>query len=352
MKGELLILILEAVTVYFLVLWAHSLRSRVGLAPFYALLGSLTAVMSWVTDAGIKVELAGVSLIVGSTVFYTSLLLGVFVVYVFDGVRATRIAISTVTGVSILMPIIAEVLQMQLHLTNPATAAFVPTPSLRINTASVVTTLADLIFLAIAWEFLGKPQLRMPVWLRSFLTLLGVMWLDVLLFSTGAFAGESFYLRVLTGTLISRFVIGVFAYPFLFWYLLWQNRKFGLAIEHRPVLAILKEVTDVRLELGLAQQEIERRKQVEFELAQTVTKLEQALDEVRASHEEIEKLRGGLLTICAWTKRIKHDGRWMSVDEFLATHLHLNLTHGISEEAMQNAIAELKEGAAQDASSV
>lgn len=343
MKSELLVLIFEAIAVYFLVLWAHSLRSRVGLAPFYALLGSLTAVMSWVTDAGLKVEVFGVSLIVGSTVFYTSLLLGVFVVYVFDGVRATRVAISTVTGVSILVPLIAVVLQLHLQLTGAASAAFVPAPSLRINTASVATTLADLIFLAIAWEFLGKPQLRMPVWLRSFLTLLGVMWLDVLLFSTGAFAGELFYTKVLTGSLVSRLAICVFAYPFLFWYLVWQNRQYGLTVEHRPVLSILKEVTDVRLELGLAQQEIERRKQVEQELAQTVAKLEQALGEVRRSQKEIEELRAGLLTICAWTKRIQHNGRWMGVDEFLSKHLRLNLTHGISEDALQKAMADLKD---------
>jgi len=102
MKGELFILIGEAIGVYFLVLWAHSLRSRCGLAHFYALIGSLTAVMSWVTDAGVKVFLPHVELMVGSTVFYTALLLGVFVVYVFDGPRATRIAISTIAGVSII----------------------------------------------------------------------------------------------------------------------------------------------------------------------------------------------------------------------------------------------------------
>src|SRR4051812_3371029 len=182
MKSELVILITEAIVVYFLVLWAHSLRSRVGLAHFYALIGGLTAVMSWVTDAGVKVELPGVSLMVGSTVFYTALLLGVFVVYVFDGPRATRIAISTIAGVSIMVPLIATVLHWQIRLTD-APLGYVPTPSLRINTASVLTTVADLVFLAVSWEFLGVPRLRMPLWLRSFATLLGVMWLDVLLFS-------------------------------------------------------------------------------------------------------------------------------------------------------------------------
>ena len=69
MTNELLILIVEAIIVYFLVLWAHSLRGRLGLAHFYALIGSLTAVMVWVTDAGVRVNIPGVSFMVGSTVF-------------------------------------------------------------------------------------------------------------------------------------------------------------------------------------------------------------------------------------------------------------------------------------------
>ena len=82
MEKEVLILILEAMAMYFLVLGAHSLRHRFGPVHFYALIGGITAIMSWVTDAGVVVEVGGVTFVVGSTVFYTSLLLGVFVVYV------------------------------------------------------------------------------------------------------------------------------------------------------------------------------------------------------------------------------------------------------------------------------
>jgi hypothetical protein len=51
MPYDSFILILEAMAIYFLVLWSHSLRHRFGIAHFYALLGGITAVMSWVTDA-------------------------------------------------------------------------------------------------------------------------------------------------------------------------------------------------------------------------------------------------------------------------------------------------------------
>jgi uncharacterized PurR-regulated membrane protein YhhQ (DUF165 family) len=300
------------------------------------LIGGLTAVMSWVTDAGVKVILPHVELMVGSTVFYTALLLGVFVVYVFDGPRATRIAISTIAGVSIMVPVIALILHLQIKLSDAPPLAHVPIPSLRINTASVLATVADLIFLAIAWEYLGKPRINLPLWLRSFLTLLGVMWLDVLLFSTGAFLGTAAYWQILAGTLLSRFIISVFAYPFLYLYLAHQNKKFGMVIEHRPVLAILKEVTEVRLELNLAQQEIERRKKVEREKEGLIAELTKAINEVKT-------LRG-ILPTCAYCKNIRDEaGDWHQLEEFIQTHSEAKFSHGICPDCRKVHFPQVRE---------
>lgn len=325
MHNEIILLIIEAMLVYFLVLWAHSLRHRFGLAHFYALIGGLTAVMSWVTDAGVRVQMGEISFMVGSTVFYTSLLLAVFVVYVFDGPRATRIAISTIAGVSAMVPLIAMVLHFQTQLAGSAPIGYVPIPSLRINAASVLTTICDLIFLAMAWEFLGKPKLGLSLWTRSYLTMLGVMWLDVLLFNTGAFVGRPDYLNIMTGTLISRFFISLFAFPFLYIYLEWQNRRVGLTIENRPVLAILREVSEIRLELSLAQQEIERRKRAEQKNKELIAELQSALSEVKT-------LRG-LLPTCASCKKIRDDqGYWHEIEEFITNRSEATFSHGICPE--------------------
>ncbi|MDO9264288.1 MAG: hypothetical protein Q7U02_10010 [Desulfosalsimonadaceae bacterium] len=321
MENEVIILIIEAMTVYFLVLWAHSLRHRFGNVPFYALIGGLTAIMSWVTDAGVAVEVGGVMFIVGSTVFYTSLLLGVFVVYVFDGPKATRIAISTIIGVSTIVPIIAATLHFQMDLIGVCRISHVPVPSFRINTASVVTTLIDLVFLAIAWEYLGKPNLNLKLWIRAFLTLLGVMWLDVILFSTGAFAGTPDFFGIMKGTLISRFIISVFALPFLYGYLYDQNRKKGVEIENRPVLAILRQVAEVERELSFAQQEIERRKKLEAELKQALS--------------EVKTLRG-LIPICAMCKNIRDDkGYWNRIESYVSAHSEAEFTHSICPDCMK-----------------
>ncbi len=211
------ILFVEALGFYFLVLVAHSLRLKFGPAPFYALLGGLTAIMSWVTDAGLRVELAGITFVIGSNVFYKAILLGVFVVYVFDGPHSTRVAISTVVVVSVIMPLIAAMLHFQAGFSGFPLVK-IPLPDLRINTASVLTTIVDMFFLAIVWEYIGKKKLRMSLWLRTYSTLLGVMWLDVLLFATGAFAGKPYYFSIMSGTFLSRLIISLIAFPILYIY--------------------------------------------------------------------------------------------------------------------------------------
>jgi PAS domain S-box-containing protein len=273
MGNEVLILIAEAIALYFLVLVAHSLRDQFGSALFFTFVGGLTAMMSWVTDAGLTVSVGEVTFVVGSTVFYTSLLLSVFVVYVFDGPQKARIAISTVLFVSILAPAVAATLHLQRGYMGIAEVARLPLPDFRINAASATATLIDLIFLAIAWEYLGKPGFA-KLWLRTYATLIGVMWLDVVLFTTGAFASTPGYWNIMQGTLISRFLISLLAFPFLYFYLHWQNRKNGLVIENRPVLAILKRVEEAESELSNFRKEMERRKKAEESLKKSEAILE------------------------------------------------------------------------------
>ncbi len=325
MTNAMGMLIVEALVVYGLVLWAHALRHRFGPVHFYALMGGITAVMSWVTDAGLRVAFGGLTFNVGSTVFYTSLLLGVFVIYVFDGPRPTRILISTIVGVSILVPLIALVLHIQNALIQGVGLQNVPMPSLRINAASVVATLVDLVFLAIVWEILGQPALRMQLWGRTFLTLLGVMWLDVLLFTTLAFAGTEAYWGILKGTLASRLFVSIAAFPLLYLYIRLERQCTDVTLDNRPVLAILRQIADIKEELSSARDELQRR--IAAEAA-----LQKALSEVKT-------LRG-LIPICASCKRIRDDdGFWKKLETYLHEHSDAEFSHGICPECMKDYMA-------------
>ena len=83
-------------------------------------------------------------------------------------------------------------------------------------------------------------------------------------------------------------------------------------------------------------QDITNRKEAEAVLRTTLREKEGLVSELQRSHSEILSLRSKLLTICAWTKRVRCNDRWMSVDEFLVNELGLNLTHGMSAEAEES----------------
>ncbi len=338
MNNSVAILAVEAMAVYLLVLGAHALRLRFGMALFYALLGGITAITAVVTDAGLSVQMGGVKFMVGSTVFYTSLLMGAFVVYVFDGPGPMRVTILTVVGVSLLTALTLATVQWQ-GLTQRTP---LPTPTLRGNVASVVTMVADLLFLAMAWEFLGRARRRVRMGVRAYFTLLGVLLLDMALFSAGAFGGTPDYLRILAGTFFSRVVISLFAFPFLYLYLRLERRQLGGQLEYRPVLAILQEANATRAELNLAQQEIQRRRQAEAEK-------ETLIRELQASLARVKKLEG-LLPVCSGCKQIRIESatpdapaRWVALEEYIRTQTEVEFSHGMCPNCLRRQYPELSE---------
>ena len=49
--------------------------------------------------------------------------------------------------------------------------------------------------------------------------------------------------------------------------------------------------------------------------------------------------QGSLITMCAWTKRVKDGGQWVSIEEFLDRHLQIVVSHGVSDELKAGWIA-------------
>lgn len=50
-----------------------------------------------------------------------------------------------------------------------------------------------------------------------------------------------------------------------------------------------------------------------------------------------------LITICAWTQRVRWQGRWVSFEDYLAKRFNVFCTHGICDEALARMHTELKD---------
>jgi len=84
------------------------------------------------------------------------------------------------------------------------------------------------------------------------------------------------------------------------------------------------------------------RKSMELALGAALAEKDLLLTELQDSTRYVQELRRKLLTVCAWTKRVLHEGEWISIDEFMTKHLNLRVTHGISEEARDSIYGELR----------
>jgi CHASE3 domain sensor protein len=49
-----------------------------------------------------------------------------------------------------------------------------------------------------------------------------------------------------------------------------------------------------------------------------------------------------LITVCAWTRRVQWQGRWLTFEEYFTKRFNLHFTHGISDEAAQKVKAEAR----------
>ncbi|MEI9894723.1 MAG: PAS domain S-box protein [Chthoniobacter sp.] len=69
-------------------------------------------------------------------------------------------------------------------------------------------------------------------------------------------------------------------------------------------------------------------------------------EELSRTNAEVHQLQNQLLTVCAWTKRIRAGEGWQTIEDFLTNRLHLKVTHGISDQAREEFVSHLEKGTA------
>lgn len=56
----------------------------------------------------------------------------------------------------------------------------------------------------------------------------------------------------------------------------------------------------------------------------------------------LEKLQQ-FVTVCAWTGQVKHQGKWLRLDQFLERQLGISVSHSLSQEAAEKMMHEIEE---------
>ena len=97
-----------------------------------------------------------------------------------------------------------------------------------------------------------------------------------------------------------------------------------------------------RAEVFISQiQDITARKLAQLELEASMHENIRLLRELQERNRQIEEVRSQFLRVCAWTKQVFFEGEWISLEQFLSTHLHFQVTHAISEKALEEMVRDL-----------
>lgn len=115
----------------------------------------------------------------------------------------------------------------------------------------------------------------------------------------------------------------------------WLNRHTGVLFEVWNSGIRLAAFLILAITLSRLRQAKDRLEHQNHQLRETLARIE-------AMTAEEERLRKQVQTVCAWTKRIKDEGKWVSFEQFLSKHYGLQFTHGISDEALRDLEKELE----------
>ena len=234
----------EALLMFAVVVGVHALRRRTSIVYSYAVIGFMR-LASWAATHASMVVLGPLKLNVGSDIFFSAVLLGVFLLYVADGRHAGRVALVVVLGTGLLYAGGSLLLHAQFP---DHTGTMFPDSGLRANLGSIAASVLDLIVLGTIWEAGQRGFAKAPLLLKVFVTLAAVMLTDALIYLPIAWGSAAGFSAELAGNLISRVLVAAVCAPVLALYLAYEVRRFGLQMSAGPLLSILLK-EDVEREL-------------------------------------------------------------------------------------------------------
>lgn len=259
---EFLYLCTQTILLWLLVIWLHRKKGTITLIPLYVFIGASALLTHNLSDMGFSVTFSGQYFFISSFSFFTALMLGVLFIYLFEGVRATRLALIVILETSFLYIATVFFLDREADITGWATITL---QRLQYYFWSISAIVADVFFIAIFWELMGKIK-RIPLFVQVFLVVFATFALDTLIFVSGFFGGQDLYGTILRGDLMVRLVLALVITPVIVFFL--RQEKYVEANREKPkkFWEILDLHSDLENKLKTMEEVVKYEKELEGEL--------------------------------------------------------------------------------------
>lgn len=211
MFTPLLVLCFQTIMLWIVVALLHRFKNKITLIPIYSFIALLTIVTQNFSDLGFAITLHQWYFHIASISYFTPIIFAVLILYLFEGPRATRNAFWIILFSTLFY-------ESNIYLTGlmTDTSSWITiNPAQLINHFwSLLAVTFDIFFMTIFWEILSKAK-KLPLLIKVFLVTLFVLVLDSFIFTTGVFGSSKLYFSMLSGNLLNRFILSIFASIFI-----------------------------------------------------------------------------------------------------------------------------------------
>lgn len=208
-------LCLQTLFLWLIVILLYKNKNRLTLLPFYSFIAVLTLLTHNLSDLGFAITFNNWFFLISSFSYFTSVMLGVLLIYLFEGPRAARILFSTILFISIFYIGVVGILGIQADTSHWVILKY---ERYKYYFWSISAMVVDVFFLAIFWEILGKVK-KISVFVQVFLVVFGVFTLDTIIFVSGVFGNLPIYISILKGDIMTRLVLSLIMTPIITYYL-------------------------------------------------------------------------------------------------------------------------------------
>ncbi len=238
----------------------------------------LTILTHHLSDFGFTVIVNDWYFLISSFSFFTSLMLCLLLIYLFEGPRATRTALYIILSTSALYVGIVYLLSMQADTSNWVIFDY---EHLYSYFWSVFAIIIDTFIIASAWELLGKVK-KMPIYIKIFLVVFGTLFIDNLIYATAVFSTQPIYFSILTTNTLIRLFLSLIATPFIAIYL--NAEKFEEDSRKKPknFWEIFNFHSDLEIKIKTMEDMIKAQKVLEDELKKSEERYHLALQGANA----------------------------------------------------------------------
>ncbi len=220
---QIAILTAETLFVAGVILLLFRLRSKLGLLPLAAFVGSNQYLQTILASTHYIRFSEDVVVSPGSAVLFPAALFAVLLIYQRDGVPRARSLIYGIVISNLTLTLLSHLTSLQIRTGGVDNLLAVPEAIFQINPrvflAGTAILLLDCLAVAIVYELLLSRWRRLPAFARLPLGFLIVLGFDSVAFSTFAFAGHPAYSAILASQLISKTLAGALYGLVLFGYL-------------------------------------------------------------------------------------------------------------------------------------